>query len=218
MPWGYALEGDVELRRQRYDAAAQALRKAVTRRQPGESLYRLHAALFLGGRKAEAAQLEADHRQRHPGDVALDMHLGDLAVASRDLASAERHYHRVLERNPSSVITLNNLAHVQLGLKRSGAVATAEKALALAPGTPAFMDALTRSLAAEQQLPRAIAWQAQAVSAASQVHQYWLQLARLHLLAGDTARARGELEQLTAVGTAFAGHNEVADLLRGINR
>jgi predicted Zn-dependent protease len=215
---GYRLEGEVELRRQQYDAAAAALRKAAARRQAGDSALRLHLALVLGGKTAEAEQLAADFRKRHPGDLALDMQLGDLAMAGGDLAGAERHYLAVLARQPASVVTLNSLAHVMARQKRPGGAAMAEKALALAPGTPALMDTLALCLAAEQQLPRAITVQTQAVAAAPDVHPFRLQLAKLHLQAGDKASARGELGKLASLGSTYDHQAEVGELMRGLGR
>lgn len=211
---GYRLEGEVELRRQQFDAAATALRKAVAKRQPGDSLLRLHTALALGGKNADAEKLVADHRQRHPDDLAMDMYLGDLAMAGGELATAERHYLRVLERQPQSAVTLNNLAYALARQKRPGATAMAERALALAPDSPALMGTLAYCLAAEQQLPRAIEVQSKAVAAAPRAPQFRLQLARLYLQAGDKSNARSELEKLASLGNQFAGQSEVAALIR----
>jgi len=190
----------------------------VARRQAGDSVLRLHLALVLGGKAGEAEQLAADYRKRYPADLSLDMQQGDLAMAGGDLASAERHYQAVLARQPSSVSTLNNLAYVMARQKRPGGAAMAEKALALSPGTPALLDTLALCLAAEQQLPRAINVQSQAVAAAPDVHPFRLQLAKLHLQAGDKASARGELDKLALLGSSYQQQAEVSELLRGLGR
>jgi len=213
---GYRLESDVEMRRQRYDAAASALRKAVSRRQAGDSALRLHTALMLAGKTSEAEQLATDHRKRHPDDLSLDLQLADMVMAGGDLAGAEERYRALLARQPGNVVTLNNLAYVMARQQRPGGVAVAEKALALAPGTPALMDTLALCLAAEQQLPRAISVQTQAVATAPDMPQFRLRLARLHLQAGDKASARSELDRLASLGSAFNRQAEVVELLRGL--
>jgi len=211
---GFGMEGDIELRRQQWDAAAAALRKAMTRKAPGDSHLRLYTALTLGKKTAEAEKLLADHRKAQPADVVMEMHVGDLAMAGGDMAGAERQYRVVLERQPDHLLGLNNLAFVLASQKKAGAVALAEKALALAPDTPAVMDTLALCLAAEQQLPRALEVQAKAVAAAPDAPQFRLQLAKLQLQAGDKPSARTELDKLAKLGAAYPRQAEVAALIK----
>lgn len=211
---GFGMEGDIEMRRRNWDAAAVALRKALTRKQPADAALRLHGTLMAAKKIAEAKQLAADWRQRHPDDLAFVMHLGDMATAAGNPAAAEALYREVLARQADHVLALNNLAYALALQKKPGAVALAEQALKRAPKAAAVMDTLAFSLAAEQQLPRAIEVQTQAVAAAPQAHQFRLQLARLHLQAGDKPSARTELDKLARLGAAFTNQAEVAELLK----
>ncbi len=208
---GYNMEGDVELRRKNWDAAAAALRQAVARPQPGDAPQRLHAALLAGKKTAEADALALDWRKKHPGDMAFVLHLGDQAMASGKAAEAEALYRQVIDKQPTQVLALNNLAYVLAMQKKPGAVALAEQALQQAPKAAAVMDTLALALAAEQQLPRAIDVQKQAVAAAPDEHNFRLQLARLLLQSGDKASARSELSTLAALGDKFPRQAEVAD-------
>ena len=211
---GFSMEGDIELRRRNWDAAATALRKSVARKLPGDSAQRLHGALTAGKKTADAEKLAAEWRKSHPDDLAFVLHLGDSALASGNLAQAEALYAEVLARQPDLVVAMNNQAYVLALQKKPGAVALAEKALQKAPKSPAVMDTLAYTLATDQKLPRAIEVQAQAVAAAPASPQFRLQLAKLHLQAGDKPSARTELQTLAKLGTAYPRQAEVSELLK----
>lgn len=211
---GFGMEGDIEMRRRNWDAAAVALRKALPRKQPGDSAQRLHAALTAAKKTAEANQFAAEWRKGHPDDLSFVMHLGDMTMAAGNATGAEALYREVIARQADHVLALNNLAYAMALQKKPGAVALAEQALQRAPKAAAVMDTLAFSLAAEQQLPRAIEVQTQAVAAAPQAHQFRLQLAKFYLQSGDKAKARTELDTLAKLGTTFARQAEVAELLK----
>ena len=211
---GFSMEGDIELRRRHWDAAAVALRKSMVRKSPGDSAQRLHGALLAAKKTADADTLAAEWRKSHPDDMAFVLHLGDSALARGNPAQAETLYAEVLARQPDNVVAMNNQAYVLVLQKKPGAVAMAEKALQKAPKSSAVMDTLAFALAAEQQLPRAIEVQTQAVAAAPAAPQFRLQLARLHLQAGDKPSALTELQTLAKLGPAFPRQAEVTDLLK----
>jgi putative PEP-CTERM system TPR-repeat lipoprotein len=211
---GFSMEGDIELRRRNWDAAATALRKSVTRKSPGDSAQRLHGALLAAKKAADADKLAAEWRKSHPDDLAFVLHLGDSALASGNPAQAEALYAEVLVRQPDNVIAMNNQAYVLALQKKPGAVTLAEKALQKAPRSAAVLDTLAYTLAAEQKLPRAIEVQARAVAAAPTAPQFRLQLAKLHLQAGDKPSARTELQALAQLGAAFSRQAEVSELLK----
>ena len=211
---GYIVEGDVEMRQKNWDSAAIALRKALGKKQPGDAAQRLHAALTAGKKPAEAEQVASDWRKRSPADMSFVQYLGDTAMATGNSAGAEALYRQVLEAQPGNILALNNLAYVMALMKKPGSVAMAEKALASNPDAPALLDTLAFSLAAEGQLPRAIEVQTKVVASAPEAAQFRLQLAKLHLQAGDKPSARTELATLAKLGNAFARQAEVAELLR----
>lgn len=211
---GFSMEGDIELRRRNWDAAAVALRKSLARKSPGDSAQRLHGALTAGKKTADADKLAAEWRKSHPDDLAFVLHLGDTALATGNPAQAEGLYAEVLTRQPDNVIAMNNQAYVLALQKKPGAVAMAEKAFAKAPKSAAVMDTLAYALAAEQQWPRAIELQTQAVAASPDSAQFRLQLAKLHLQAGDKPSARTELQTLAKLGSAYPRQTEVTELLK----
>ena len=211
---GYIVEGDVELRQKNWDGAATVLRKALGKKQPGDAAQRLHSVLTAGKKPAEAEQVASDWRKRNPTDMAFVQYLGDAALAAGNAAGAEALYRQVLEAQPANMLALNNLAYAMALMKKPGSVAMAEKALASNPEAPALLDTLAFTLAAEGQLPRAIEVQTKVVASAPQAAQFRLQLAKLHLQAGDKPSARTELATLAKLGSAFAHQAEVADLLK----
>ena len=211
---GFIIEGDVALRQKQWDAAATAYRQALTRTAPGDAVQRLHQALLLGGKAAEAERMAADRRRAHPEDLGFVLYLGDAATAANRPEQAEPLYREVLARAPKHAIAMNNLAYTLAVQKKPGAVAMAEQALKLAPDNPMMLDTLALSLAADQQLARAIEQQTKAVSLAPQAPEFRLQLAKLQLKSGDKASARAELITLSRLGARFARQPEVSELLK----
>lgn len=211
---GYSMEGNVEIRRKNWDAAAVALRKAMARAQPGDAPQRLHAVLVASKKTAEADTLAQDWRKKQPEDMAFVLHLGDQALATNRQDEAEALYRQVLGKQPRNVLALNNLAYLLAMQNKPGAVPLAEQALQLAPRSAAVMDTLALALAADKQPKRALQVQRQAVTAAPDNPGYRLQLARLLLQAGDKASARSELSALAALDNRFARQAEVAELIK----
>lgn len=211
---GYIVEGDVEMRQRNWDNAATALRKALTRQQPGDTALRLHSALVAGKKQAEADKLAGEWRKSHPADLAFVQYLGDIAMASGRLDEAETLYRQVLEKQPNNPLSLNNLAYALATQKKPGGIALAETALLQAPEAPALLDTLAYCLAAENQLPRALEVQTKVVALAPDMAQFRLQLARLQLQSGDKPSARAELAKLAKLGAAFPRQAEVAELLK----
>jgi cellulose synthase operon protein C len=215
---GYSMEGDVELRRKNWDAAAAVLRKAADRPQPGDAPQRLHAALLAGSKAAEAEAMAQAWRKQHPEDMAFVLHLGDRALASGKSAEAEALYQQVLDKQANNVLALNNLAYLLATQKKPGAVALAEQALQQAPKAASVLDTLALALASENNLKRALEVQRQAVSAAPDNPNFRLQLAKLLVQAGDKASARSELSALSALGSKFARQAEVAELIQAADK
>jgi putative PEP-CTERM system TPR-repeat lipoprotein len=211
---GFALEGEIQASRKDWPAAAAALRAAAAR-QPGvEIAIALHGVLVNGGQRAEAERWAAEWQRTHPKDAAFRFHLGDVALAGKDVAGAEAHYRAVLEWQPNNALAMNNLAWLMARDGRPGAVAMAERAAQLMPDRAAILDTLAAALVAEKQLPRALEVQKQALQRAPQDAAMRLNLARIYLQAGDKQQARNELQTLAKLGDTFRGQPEVAELLK----
>ena len=211
---GFRMEANVEIRQKNWNNAAVALRKALTRNAPGDSVQRLHAVLLASKKTAEADSLVADWRKSHPADLGFVLYLGDVAMAAGNLTQAEQYYAAVLAGQPDNVLAINNLAYLLAQQKKPGAVLMAERAFKLAPDTPAVQDTLAFCLASENQLPRAIEIQTKVVATTPDSAQFRLQLAKFLLQSGDKPGARVELKILAKLGPAFANQAEVTELLK----
>jgi putative PEP-CTERM system TPR-repeat lipoprotein len=213
---GYLFEGEIAAGQKKWDLAADVFRtgiKAVP--VPGLAI-KLHSALLAGGKVADADKVTADWARDHPKDTLFRMYLADSATARKDYAVAEKQYLGVVQIQPSNAVALNNLAWVTGKLNKDGAVAYAEKAIALAPKQPAFTDTLAMLYSDKNDYAKALDWQTKTLAMAPQNPLYKLNLARIHIKGGKKDLARKELDELAKLGDKFAGQAEVATLLKGL--
>ena len=211
-PQGWLFEGDVEVARRNWPAAAAALRTALQKQDSTLTAQRLHRVLRSAGDRAKTDAFAAEWLTRHPQDPAFLFHLAGLAIAEKNFGQAATRLEEILRKTPESPAALNNLAWVHATLKKPGAVANAERANQLIPNQPIFMDTLAYALAAEGQIARAVEIQKKALELAPSAHVLRLNMARLYLQAGDKAGARAELDTLAMLGNQFAQQNEVREL------
>lgn len=213
---GHLLEGEVEQQRRQWDAALAAYRTALAKGKGGESAIAMHRALTAAGRRDEAERFATSWPREHPQDVAFRFYLGDVALGRKDWAQAESHYREVLRSQPGHVLALNNVAWLLVKQGKSGALPLAERAVAAAPGQPQILDTLALALAADNQVDKALALQKKTVERAPDDPSLRLTLAKLYLKAGDKSQARTELRRLEQLGSRFADHAEVAELLKTV--
>jgi putative PEP-CTERM system TPR-repeat lipoprotein len=209
---GLVMEGDVEMARGAFDAAAAVYLKATARAAPGASPSRLHWALMRGKKEQEAAQFADAWAAKHPADTAFVLYLADHALATGKLAVAEQRYRQLLAKVPEQAMALNNLAWVLVQQKKPGALEVARRAVRQAPENPSMQDTLALALAGEGQYAEALQVQSKLLQAFPARHEYRLNLARILVQSGDKARARQELDALQGLGDAFAGQAEVRRL------
>jgi putative PEP-CTERM system TPR-repeat lipoprotein len=212
---GYLIEGGIEASLRRWAQAITVYRdglKAVP--DSSELATRLHVALNANKQEAEASRLAADWQRQHPNDAGFRFYLGDLALSRKDLPAAEVHYRDVLKLQPENALALNNVAWLLATMKKPGAVAMAEKAVALLPDRPVIMDTLALALASEGQKDKAVDIMRQALRLEEKSPQLRLNLAKLLINAGDKAGAKVELETLAKLGEKFANQSEVSVLLK----
>lgn len=211
---GYLLEGDIAAAQKKADAAAAIYKGALAKFQAPELAVNLHAALLAGGKTPEAEKLAATWVKEHPKDPVFRLYLADAALARRDLPAAEKGYLSVLQVQPNAALALNNLAWISSQLKKDGAVAYAEKANRLAPDQPAFMDTMAMALMEKGDFKNAVEWQNRAIKLQPNNGILKLNLAKIHIKAGDKEPAKKELNALAALGDKFPAQAEVAQLLK----
>lgn len=212
---GFALEGEAHLQARRWAEAASAFERALQRARSSRHAIQRHLALLNAGRNDEAQRFAQDWLARWPEEVALRMHLGDVAGALGRWADAEAQYREVTKRRPQAAVAFNNLAWALLQQRKPEALTAAEQADRLAPKTPAFMDTLAGALAGAGQLPRALALQKEAVGLPGATATHRLHLAEFAKQAGDMALARQTAEALDPTSLTADEVSRRARLLGG---
>jgi putative PEP-CTERM system TPR-repeat lipoprotein len=211
---GLMLEGDVNVARKDWPAAAAAYKAALQLDAATELATKLHAATIQAGKVKDAEQFAATWITAHPKDARFSAYLAEAALGRKDYAAAEKLYLGVLQIQPDSALALNNLAWVTLKLQKDGALAYSEKANQLAPQQPQFMDTLAMVLSAKGEHAKAIELQTRAVALQPANNALKLNLARIYVAAGDKARARTELDALAKLDGRLPIQSEVAELLK----
>ena len=215
-PTGYLFEAELQRRLKNTDAAIAALTTGTQQTQSTQLAIRLHAALVEAGRIAAADRFAATWERENPTDLRFDSHLAEFAIVSKNDPDALKRLMRIVDRQPTNVVALNNLAMTLLESGTTGALPYAEKANSLRPNQPALMDTLARALTAENQVARALEVQKLAVERAPEDLGIRLTFAKIALKAGERELARAELEKLKRQGVRFSGQAEVTALLKSI--
>lgn len=210
---GFVVEGDIHAERRNWPAALAAFRAGLDKSDPqSQAPIRVYEAL-RASRQDGAAQAFVEERIRaRPGDARFLEYVGLAAIQGARLPEAERLLKLAVAAQVTSPVAWNNLAWVQAERGSKEAVASAERALSLAPTSAAVLDTVAKAYAANGQLPRALEFQRKAVEISRQAPPYRLNLARLLAQGGDKAAARAELDALAALGNQFAGQAAVAQL------
>jgi len=210
---GFLLEGDVYSANRSFGPALAAYRlgldKADSSRNAAPMVYQ---TLRLSDQVPEADRFAADWIKRHPKDTLFLSYLGDEALLRKDEALAERRFREVLVIDPRRVNALNNLAWLMARRGAPGAVALAERALALAPDQAPLLDTLAEALAAEGQVVRAIEVSQRLLLLQPEQAGHHLRLARFYLRNQQKDKALAELDMLTALGARYDGQTEVSRL------
>lgn len=215
-PHGFALEGELEAGARNWAGAAAAYREALRRSESTDLAIKLHESLVAADRHPEADRLATEWLAAHAGDAVFRYHLGDVAVAAKDWARAERHYRAVLPLQPRHVAALNNIAWLMATQGKPGAVDMAERATALMPDRAPLLDTLSLAQEVENQMPEALRTQRRAVALDPKDPMLRLRLVRLMIKQGDKAGARAEIQPLVQLGSRFGAHAEVATLLQSL--
>lgn len=213
---GFLMEGQAELLRGGYPAAAEAFSAALKLADNPDVAAGLHRALLGAKRNAEADAFAQSWAAKHPEDSGFQLKAAEGAIANRDFAGAERVYRALIEKQPRHAVALNNLAIMLLEQRKPGAVAFAQRAVELSPQQADFADTLAQAYAGDKDFAKAIDLQRKLVERAPQVPDYRLNLAKFQLASRDEAGARKELQELKKLGAAYQRQAEVAKLLQGL--
>ena len=211
---GFALEGDIRASQKDWDAATAAYRAGLRVAPSTDLAIKLHAATTTAGKASEADRFAASWMNAHPKDPAFQTYLGDSALARKDYAVAEKHYLAALQHQPDIASVLNNLAWIAQQMHKPGAIAYAEKANAVAPNQPAFMDTLAMLLSEKGDHARAVALEQKALELQPEDATFRLNLAKIYIAAGEKPRAKTELEAVAKLGDKHPLYAEASALLK----
>ena len=213
---GYMMEGDIAGSQKKWDVAADVYRTGLKSADRPDLAVKLYSALGAAEKSAEQERFANGWLKDHPKDVVLRLFLGDVSLARNDLAGAEKHYLDVVRLEPRSAVAYNNLAWVSGRLKKDGAIGYAEKALALAPNQPPFMDTLAMLLSDKGDYAKALDMQTKVLALQPDNLGFKFNLAKIHIKGGKNDLARKELEDLAKQGDKFAAQSEVAAMLKSL--
>ena len=214
--FGYALEADYHLRLKALGAAATAYEAGVKKTGNATLALSLHRLLLRMGHGDEADRFGVNWLKDHPDDASFEYQLAESDMGRGRYAQAESRLTRLIAHYPESTLALNNLALLLVRSGKPGAVGAAQKAVDLAPDTPALLDTLAAAQAAEKQVDKALVTQKRVVELAPDATGYRFRLASLAIQAGDKALARAELERLRAMGSKFGLQDDVASMLKSL--
>ncbi|NCT83260.1 MAG: PEP-CTERM system TPR-repeat protein PrsT [Comamonadaceae bacterium] len=207
-------EADVEINRQRMDAAIAALRKATALHDPGEAAPRLFAVLLASKGRDEALAFESQWQAAHPQDSVFAGAVADVLLARGDTDGALVRYEALLKRSPDTLPIINNVAWLRSKAGKPGARELAERGLKLNPDYAVLRDTYATVLANEKDFGKAIKLQRQLVAEQPDQPAYRLNLAEILIQSGDKPAAKTELEVLAKLGAKFPQQAKVAALLK----
>lgn len=191
---GWVLEGDIHAAVKSWAPAQQGYRKAFEREGVGQTLVKLHAAYMLGGKTADAAKLAGDWLRAQPRDLFIRNYLAEAAIATGRLADAEKLYREMDAIRPDDPNVINNLAWIAGQRGDPGAMALAERAVALAPQNPAILDTLGELQMAQGQPEKGLESLRKAVDIAPDRPVLRANLARAYAQVGRKEDARKEFD------------------------
>lgn len=214
---GYDLEGELQARAGKHEAAVKAFREALDRERTAVHVVKLHSVLMRTPNGAVEARnlIEAWQRDK-PDDNAVLGYLAESALTQKRFDEAWQRYEALLKRAPKDPIVLNNLAWLAAQRKDGKALDYAKQAYDVAPNSPAVLDTYGVILFDAGDENEGLKMMRQAVAGAPDAHELRFNLAQRLAKAGMKADARKELAPLVALGRDYARADEVSELMKNL--
>lgn len=215
-PEGYTVEGDLLVAQDKWPAAIALFEKSLALKSDPYVMLKLLGAERLMGKEAQADARAAKWRQQFPRDPMLQQYAAERAMVRRDYAVARQEWENLLKQYPANPLAWNNLAVALQKLKDKGALPAAERALAMWPDQPAFLDTAGTILVEQGELKRGIAMLKQASALQPEAADIRYHLAQALLRQGEKSAARKELQLALANGNKFAEFDSARALLKNL--
>ncbi len=206
---GWVAEGEIEVKRQREDAAIAAFKTGVTKKQPYPAPARYFLALTSADKASQASAFADGWLAAHPQDSRFAKYAAEIEILRSDLEAAERHLLVASRINPRDGQTLNNLAWVLVRRGNSQGLAYAQRAVEVQPEKPDYLDTLAGALLAANDPKAAVEAAQKAQRLGPDNLTYTLTLAKAYWRSGQADQARSELAKLQKAGAKSAHRGEV---------
>lgn len=213
---GHSLLGDLAAAQGQRPAAVEAYRRAHQIEPTSLNLQRLFLAMLAQGADKQAIQLAEGWIRAHPTDRPIRRSLANAHARAGNLAAARTSYEELLKGTPGDADALNNLANVLLRQKDAGALAVAERALVIAPGSAAVLDTVGWAAFQARQIDRALQLLRDARLRDPENPDIRYHLAAVLAQTGRAAEARQELSVALQPGRSFESIAEAEALSRSL--
>jgi putative PEP-CTERM system TPR-repeat lipoprotein len=210
------LEGTILAAQKKPDAAFKAYERAFTLAQTPLLAVRLAASMKALGKARESEARLQQWQKEHGSDPVIVTYMGESALMDKQYKTAAALFESLLKTNPDNAAVLNNLALAYQAQKDPRALATAERAMKLAPTNAGVIDTVGWMLAQQGDLQRAVPLLRKAVEAEPRATETRYHLAYALNQAGDKKAARQELDKLLADNKEFPQLDDAKSLLKAL--
>ncbi len=209
----YDREGAVYMAQGRPAQAIPAYRQALARGAHAGTLIMLHRALLAVGKVTEADQELNRWLGQHPQDRAVRAYFAEYKMLAGDNRAAIAQYEELLRDVPDNPIILNNLAVLYQRTGDGKALATAQRALELAPQSATVLDTLGWILVGQNQAAKGLEFIRQALDKVPESDTIRYHYAVALAQSGQRDKARQELSRLVQGKRGFPELQEARALL-----
>lgn len=192
----YDREGAVHMAQGKPALAIPAYRQALARGAHTGTLIMLHRALLATGNAAQADQELNRWLAAHPQDLAARAYFAEYKTLSGDHKAAIAQYEGLLRDSPDNPILLNNLAVLYQRTGDGRALATAQRALELAPQSATVLDTVGWILVSQNQAVKGLELIRQALDKVPESDSIRYHYAVALAQTGQRDQARRELTRL----------------------
>jgi len=211
------LEGWFAMQQRKPESAVKAYKAAFEKLPSSGLVVNLAQAQFLGGDKQAALKTLVDWIQRNPRDLSVRYISAGLYTSLGRPEDAKIQLKAILDANPNNALALNDLAWLLRGDNPGQALEYAEKAVSLAPKSPASLDTLAMILLEKNQPDRALNLMQQAYAFAQKSPEIRYHLALAYAKNGRSEDARKALTELLSDKVKFKERAEAEQFLKSLD-
>ncbi|NKB39003.1 MAG: PEP-CTERM system TPR-repeat protein PrsT [Gammaproteobacteria bacterium] len=193
----FALEGDINIARNKPADAAQSYEKALGIAESSALILKIANAYKLAENEEKSLSTLMNWLNQHPDDVSVNLYLASHYQEQKTSdQQAIKNYEKTLELDPSNVIALNNLAWLYIESNPVRALELARSAHKLLPQSPEIMDTLGWVLITQEKIEEGLTYLGPARKGAPQLPGIRYRYAEALNAAGDKKLAKAEVDTL----------------------